>query len=297
MPMHSPMKITSGIDRYGFSRILARRLKLQFVPRSFANWVHGWVWCKDNMSELIACSELPKNTSIIVNNEREKYVLVSEGFKNVRCGGLPFAYVEKQHNFRNNDALLVMPPHSSEPILGKLTISQKNYFDYIESVKQDFDDVYVSIYGLDINTPLHYMALKLGLKVIQGAHPSDVNGLLRVRSMLDGFKYVTSNVMGSHMLYSLYAGCNFSFTGPFHVYHGSGEVGTEKYIKEKLSRYFVQHPRMGVEDIEFAVESIGEKFILQPQEIIDALGWSVTGQINGYARGVSRMIMRKISNI
>ncbi len=292
LPRFIPIRIRSGIDRYGFSSILARRLKIQFVPRAFANWVHGWVWCEDNMSELIACSELDKNISIVVNNNRERNVLLSEGFENVRCGGLPFAYIEKQHNFRQQDALLVMPPHSVEPILGRLTASQKSYFDYIASIKHDFDDVYVSIYGLDLNTLLHKEALKIGLKVIQGAHPSDMNGLLRVRSMFDGFKYVTSNAMGSHMLYSLYAGCKFSFAGPFHSYPDTGDVGTEKYIKERLSRYFVQHPRMGIEDIDFAVESIGEKFMLQPQEIVEALGWSAKGQVNGYAQGARRKIMR-----
>jgi hypothetical protein len=296
LPKYKPIKISSGIDRYGFSHILAQRLNYRFVPRAFANWVHGWVWCTDNMGELIACSELPKKTSIIVNNDRERYFLETEGFKNVTCGGLPFAYVEKQHDYRNDDALLVFPPHSSEPLLGRLTISQQKYFDYIEAIRNDFDDVYISMYGLDINSPMHHAATKLGLKVIQGAHPADANGLLRVRSMLDGFKYVTSNAMGSHMLYSLYAGCKFSFCGPFHTYPGSGEVGTESYIKERLGRFFVEHPREGIEDIPFSVDAIGEKYILQPEEIIDALGWDFVGQLKGYAKGLGRIVSRNFKN-
>lgn len=288
MPPSIPIRIKSGVDRYGFSRILARRINLRYVPRSFANWVHGWVWCTDDMAVQIACSDLPKDLSIVVNNEGDRLVLVAEGFLNVRCGGLPFAYVAKQHDFRHDDALLVIPPHSSEPLLGKLTATQEDYFDYIESIMKDFDYVYVSIHQLDINTPLHYAALSRGLKVIQGAAPSDANGLIRVRTLLDGFKYVTSNVMGSHMLYALYAGCHFSFAGSFFSYPHSELIGTEKDTRQRYSRFFCQHPRRGLRDIEFAVKSIGEKYILQSHEIIDALGWSVAGQVSGYSKVFQR---------
>jgi len=44
-------------------------------------------------------------------------------------------------------------------------------------------------------------------------------------------------------------------------------------------------PRMGLVDESFAADSIGEKYIMSPQEIEDALGWTVGGQIKGYATG------------
>ena len=52
--------------------------------------------------------------------------------------------------------------------------------------------------------------------------------------------------------------------------------------------YFVNHPRMGLVDESFAADSIGEKYIMSPQEIEDALGWTVGGQIKGYATGLRR---------
>jgi hypothetical protein len=133
--------------------------------------------------------------------------------------------------------------------------------------------------------------------------PDDANSLLRIRSMLDSFTHVTSNVIGSHMLYALFAGCKFSFCGPIYSYDESilraagfhsldqlVNLLSESYIREKFSKYFVNHPRMGLVDESFAADSIGEKYIMSPQEIEDALGWTVGGQIKGYATGLRRRL-------
>jgi hypothetical protein len=133
--------------------------------------------------------------------------------------------------------------------------------------------------------------------------PDDANSLLRIRSMLDSFTHVTSNVIGSHMLYALFAGCKFSFCGPIYSYDESilraagfhsldqlVNLLSESYIREKFSKYFVNHPRMGLVDESFAADSIGEKYIMSPQEIEDALGWTVGGQIKGYVTGLRRRL-------
>ena len=133
--------------------------------------------------------------------------------------------------------------------------------------------------------------------------PDDANSLLRIRSMLDSFTHVTSNVIGSHMLYALFAGCKFSFCGPIYSYDESilraagfhsldqlVNLLSESYIREKFSKYFVNHPRMGLVDESFAADSIGEKYIMSPQEIEDALGWTVGGQIKAYATGLRRRL-------
>jgi hypothetical protein len=297
LPPYSRIKITSGVDRYGFSSVLAKRLNLRLVPRSFANWVHGWAWWTEHTAELLACSDLPKDTSIIVNNKLEQSAMITEGFMNTIAGGLPFSYVAKQHNSRNENALLVIPPHSAEPEGGELKVSQEDYFDYIESIKHDFEEIYISIHYLDLNTPMYYAALRRGFKVIQGANPFDSNGLVRVRSLLDRFKYVTSNTMGSHMLYSLYADCNFSFCGPFFSFPAEGSYSDEKYIRHRFPKFFLPHPRMGLKNMEFAVEAIGERFILKPDKIREALGWTMHKQINGYLSGGARKVHRYYKKI
>jgi hypothetical protein len=129
--------------------------------------------------------------------------------------------------------------------------------------------------------------------------------------MLDSFTFVTSNVMGSHMLYALFAGCNFSFCGPMYGYdeseflaggnpHGHSDdyirlllqLQSESYLRGKYAKFFVDHPRMGLQDSNFAQDAIGENFLMTRRQTEDALGWSLVGQANGYLSGAMRRAFR-----
>ena len=311
LPPVAQIKLRSSIDRYGFSHILAKNLKLTRVPRSFAAWVHGWSWWSEHSSDLHGFSKLNKKTKLVVTNESERLALIGEGFVNVLCGGLPFTYVPQQHAQRNDHALLAFPAHSAE--VERVSSDASDYFDFLESIKKDFDGIYVSIYSLDWNGPIHSEALKRGFNVIKGANPSDANGLLRVRSILDSFLHVTSNTMGSHMLYALHSGCKFSFSGPFYshdesVYlskgnlHGHTMQYVEKclllygefYVRSKFGKFFTNHPNSGISDLEFSKMAIGEAHMLDDNQLLDVLGWTVVGQVGGYINGGIRRIFRAI---
>ena len=311
LPSFVPIRITSGVDRYGFSSVLAKQCGRRIVPRSFANWVHSWMWHEEPTDELLVCDQLPREVTIIVRNEKERLAIEAAGFRDVRIGGLPFAYVQRQHELRYTDALLAFPPHSAES--EKVIAEQGAYLDYLESLKQDFESVYVSVYYLDMGGAMHKGALARGLRVIQGARPDDANCLLRMRSILDSFMHVTSNVMGSHMLYALFSGCKFSFCGPIYgydesVYLGGGnphglssdyvrqilELYSEPYLSERFGRFFVSNPRMGIQDTHFAEDLIGKRFVMAPHQIEDALGWGFQGQMRGYMTGVRRRLARSI---
>ena len=309
LPPISPIKISSGVDRYGFSNVLAKRCGRRVVLRSFANWVHGWIWAEEPTAELLACSKLPRNLTIVVRDQIEKDALEAEDFKDIRVGGLPFAYVERQHTLRHENALLAFPPHSAEA--ERVSNDQAEYLDYLHSVKQDFESIYLSVYYLDMGGPLHKAANARGLQVIQGARPDDANSLLRIRSMLDSFTYVTSNVMGSHLLYALFTGCKFAFCGPMYGYdesvflaggnpHGHSsdrirlalQLQSESYLRDKFAKFFVDHPRAGLQDASFARDAIGAKYLMNPQQVEDALGWRIRGQIDGYLSGALRRTSR-----
>ena len=312
LPPVAQIKLRSSVDRDGFSHVLAKNLELTHVPRSFAAWVHGWAWWSEHSSDLHGFQKLNKRTNLVVTNEGERLAFISEGFINVVCGGLPFAYVPQQHAQRNDHALLAFTSHSAEA--ERVSSDAADYLDFLESIKKDFDGIYVSIYSLDWNGPIHSEALKRGLNVIKGANPSDVNGLLRVRSILDGFLHVTSNAMGSHMLYALYSGCNFSFSGPFYSHdesvflsngnpHGHTIQYIEKYmllngefyVRSNFGKFFTNHPHLGISDLEFSKMAIGEARILDHNQLLDVLGWTFTGQIKGYASGGARRFLRSIN--
>ena len=311
LPAIAPAKLTSGVDRYGFSSVLAQRCGRRIVPRSFANWGHGWIWHDEPTAELLACAKLPWDLTIVVCNTAEQLALEAYGFKDVRIGGLPFAYIKRQHTHRQTDSLLAFPPHSAE--VERLTEDQAAYMDYLVTMKQYFEEVYVSVFSIDMGGPLHKAAQIRGLRVVQGARPDDANSLLRTRAILDSFTHVTTNCMGSHMIYALFAGCKFSFCGPMYAFdesyfltdqnpfgHSSEyiqlsvKILSEPYLREKFGRFFVDDPRMGLQDVSFAANSIGERSVMLPHQIEDALGWGVGGQIKGYATGARRRLSRSI---
>ena len=305
------IKITSGLDRYGFSNILANKCGLAFIPRSFANWIHGWIWYENPNAEDLMTSDLPKDLTTIVRNDIELIALKNWGFSDVRLGGLPFSYVPQQHVHRNSNRLLVFPLHSDETFLVDSNVN--DYLDYLETLKRDFESIHLSIYSADIGGRMHRAALDRGFYVLPGARPDDANSMLRMRAILDSFEYVTTNNMGSHFLYALYAGCKISISGPVcqlektrlsmlaskygyrddyaeRVYWYS----SEEYLREKFKRYFTENPRQGVSDMDYAIDEIGARNIMTSPFIKDALGWTIGGQLRGYSTGFIRRFKRLI---
>ena len=69
---------------------------------------------------------------------------------------------------------------------------------------------------------------------------------------------------------------------------------SENYVKLKFNEYFVEHPAMGIQRLEFAKRMIGEENKLSEETIKKVLGWSIEGQLKGYAKGAFRRIQSKI---
>lgn len=310
LPRPRPIQVTSGIDRYGFSHVLAARCGLPAPPRSFANWVHGWIWDEAPNAESLHCAQMPRDVPVVVRNDVERRALREEGFRHVTVGGLPFAYVPRQHASRNPHALLAIPPHSAE--VERLTCRQQDYMDYLESIRDRFDGVYISIFHLDWEGPMHRAALARGLRVVPGARPDDANSLARTRALFDAFDQVTTNTIGSHLPYALHAGCRFSFCGPMFVYDGDTllgngnpighrearvrrlvEIQSPAYLRARFGRYFVDSPADGLGDRAFGSREVGTDVLLGSDEIKRILGWSPWGQLAGYASGAIRRLGRR----
>ncbi|MCD1636360.1 hypothetical protein K7H91_21595 [Martelella mediterranea] len=313
IPPVRPVCAKGSIDRYGFTYLLADICGLKKPRRTFSEWLHGWAWDDQPTEETLAVGNLHRSVPVVVRNNLEYEALKAAGFKKVFIGGLPFCYLGNQHLVRNDHALLAIPPHSAES--ERLNDSQIEYFDYLEAIKSDFDGVYVSIFHLDWGGALHKSAEKRGLNVVLGARPDDANSLSRTRSLLDAFKFVTSNTMGSHFVYALYAGCRFSFSGPLYSYNeevflGNGnpnnhslsrverlmEVHSENYLRSRFDRFFLDHPRDGRFDIALGRSEIGHSNMLNRNRIIEAVGWTVYGQMHGYLCGAINRAQRLIAS-
>ena len=302
IPDVRPVPASGSIDRYGFAHILAKICGLRKPRRLFSEWTHGWIWDDQPTAETLAVGKLRRSVPVVVRNKLEYDALKAAEFKKVFIGGLPFCYVDNQHRFRNENALLAIPPHSAE--IERMNSHQEEYLDYLEAKKADFDGVYVSIFYLDWDGPLHKAAEKRGLNVVLGARPDDANSLIRTRSLLDAFSLVTSNVMGSHFVYSLSAGCRFSFSGPLYSYSeevflGNGnpnnhslsrverliQIQSEQYLRSRFGQFFCDDPREGKSDIALGQSEIGSGNMLNKNKIREVVGWTASGQMRGYIQG------------
>ncbi len=251
-----------------------------------------------------------KSQSIIVCNVTSKKVLERVGYNNVCVGGLPFAYIPKQHVKPFPESLLAFLPHSTEG--EKITnFNQVAYFDYLESLRKDFSKIFVSLYWLDYNDDIFQALRRRGLFPVLGARPDDKNSLFRIRTMLEYCPYVTSNMIGSHILYALYAGCRVSLTEPLFdvrldvqkslMHHTDKEIdnllyGSEiEYMREHFSWLMVNHPLDGIMDVDYGKKGVGEEWKLGSLQIRDVLGWNFADQLSGYCGGIARRIKRKIN--
>lgn len=302
LPNQNIFSLKGSIDRYGFCFILSDICGLKKPKRTFAEWVHAWHWHENLTAELMGLHLLNHTVPTIVTNKKEYDGLKKEGFQKVIIGGLPIAYVKQQHNYRNEQALLAMPPHTND--VTEFNNSQDQYLDYLETLKGDFDGIYVCIVYSDWEGPLHKAAKKRGLNVIQGTRPDDANSLIRMRAIFDAFNYVTSNCIGSHFVYAQFAKCKFSFSGPVYSFDEEAIVGrnkikkysqtyvnqlienrSEKYLRSRFGNYFVDKPQYGICNSSFARSEVGYDNILNKSQILDAVGWSIKGKLIGYIRG------------
>jgi len=311
LPRVRVIPANGSIDRYGFTYILADICGLSRPKRPFAEWVHGWIWDEKPTSESLAVNKLNRSVPVVVRNKTEHKALTDAGFREVVVGGLPFCYVGQQHESRNKHSLLAFPPHSAE--VERLTDDQKEYLDFLASLKNDFDGIYVSIFHLDWGGKLCEAVKVRGLNVILGARPDDANSIIRIRSLLDAFDCVTTNNMGSHFVYALHANCKFSLSGPLfqydeEIFFGNGnphnhslakvkrlmEIQSESYLRSRFNRFFVDHPSDGTRDVPLGSSEIGFENTLDQNQIREAIGWTVSKQIRGYSRGCANRIVRFI---
>ena len=298
---------SSGVHRYGFSSFLASRMGLLRVPRCYADWSHGWFWGEDPGPVLLNFGSLPKDVRVVVCNDTEAMAMRNSGYEDVIVGGLPYGYIAQQSAQRRSDWLLAFPPHSAER--QKLRSQQKLFLDYLSTVARDFERVVLSIYYLDLDSPLHKEARKRGFDVVVGARPDDAHSLARIRHLMDSFEFVTTNAMGSHFVYALHAGCKVSICGELYEYDdgvfdamssqwGEGilerllELYSKKALRTRFQRYFVEHPRSGTADVAYAARQLGLPSQMDDAQIRRVLGWTWSGQLVGLAKGFARRAKR-----
>jgi hypothetical protein len=297
------------LDRYGFSHVLAQIVGLRFPPRAFCAWTHGWYWWDDviQIEDLVGGRGLPLETKLVTAHLYEYHTLIEHGYENVHLGGLPFAYVQPQNIKRNDNALVAFIGKSAE--VERQNVLDLIYLDYLESIRADFEHIYVSIAQFDRSEHIRNQVTKRGLNVILGASPTDVRSLIRTRIALEYCKYVSTNTFGSHIAYALSTGSTLSVFTPLYRYDVNKYLNTkheytksyaermeyvysEEYLKLRWPSLFSSHPKNGYTNMNLGMEYIGKESVVAEEDIMKLVGWDFNSQLLGYTKGGINRILR-----
>lgn len=304
----------TSLDRYGFSYVLSEQLGLRRPLRPFCHWVHGWAWWDEMLEpeDLLGPRGVHPTTSIIVGSKAQQERLKACGYHNVLLGGLPFAYVGSQGIQRSSSSLLAFIGHSAEA--ERMDVADSKYLDYLESIRHDFENVYVSVFSIDHGESLTRQIKRRGLAPFLGANPADKYSMLRTRRALEFCEHVSTNTFGSHIAYALAVGCRVSVFSPTYRYDVSKYLNTiheydpsyaermdhvysEAYLRQKYGMLFDRQPLDGFAAQELGMQYVGNAHKLPAEKLRAALGWTLGDQIKGYALGGIRRMGRMAASV
>lgn len=301
-----PIRLSSskgyGFDRYGFNYFLATEVGLDIrFRRSFCDWIHGWIWWDElaQHEDYFGPVNYRRSMRLIVSSLRQKGVLESAGYSNVLVGGLPFSYYPRLGLERVAGSVLAFPKHGAESVSRR---SDSRFIDYLVDLKSQGICVSVCIFGVDWNEAVIERYTSAGLNPIFGAHPRDINALLRVGALLEMHEYSVSEEMGSQVGYAVLAG-NIPkiFDGiignkrDLDSYRVSDIPYSEQYLErlewvssdDYLRAKYPELFRAGFS----APETIREELqshvkTLALSSIPNAVGWKIRDQLKGYYEAV-----------
>ena len=322
LPISLSVKQRNSIDRYGFSNWVSRKLHKAYVPRSFCCWIHGWIWWDPRGIEDF-CFQRESNTiPKLVSTSRLVEAAKAHGVNNVAAAGLPYSYIFK-HSQRvegieriSGSALFVLD-HSSEGVTVDHNVTE--YLDYVDSIRKEFSCISILLYELDF-ARLAPIVVSYGFLPLIGASPRCPNSMQRIKALFDMHEFVSTNFIGSHVLYALASGCRVSIAGPYAdrdpIVH-SDEVSRGLYSYDyaeymcyisslsflkasRLSFLLFDNPLRAPASTQpissFVAEELGFADMRSLEDLPLLLGWDFKSQVNGYVRGGVRRARRLIPN-
>lgn len=130
--------------------------------------------------------------------------------KTVVLASSPFMYVVemmKTKSMPTRKGTIFFPAHSTHWNTAHMN------FDYLAEELTNINDEYkpitVCMYWRDYNLKRHIPFQERGLRIVSAGHIYDSNFLYRLYHLSSKHRYSASNAFGSHVFYSVKAGCSF----------------------------------------------------------------------------------------
>ena len=298
-PVDYTGKLKGEANFYGASSEIARQVDSLEQCAPGARWEHGWKYGAVSTAEHIGGYKKKKSKSLhLVSNLKHEAILRAEGFSNVHAVGLPYLYADKPNLVRRKGSLLVCPGHTSTYSDQDWSKLAEEYAERISEIKEGFSDVLVCLSANCIEREqwIHEFDAK-GIPWVMGAWIYDRNALRRMRCLFSQFEYVTTNCVGSHIVYSSYEGCKTSIWGwqdlysPEHyanepIYKGqeaflneSLKWGTQSWMRDHYGQLFYDDPKDATLLNYWAADQLGESFKRPVEEVANLFGWASSNKV------------------
>ncbi len=287
-------KLKGEANYYGASSEIARQVDSLEQCASGARWEHGWKYGEVSTAEHIGGYSKKKSKSLhLVSNQAHEAILRAEGFSNVHAVGLPYLYGDEPNLVRRKGSLLVCPGHTSTYSDQDWSKLAEEYAKRISEIKEGFSDVLVCLSANCIEREqwVHEFEDK-GIPWVMGAWIYDRNALSRMRCLFSQFEFVTTNCVGSHIVYSSYEGGKTSIWGWQDLYSREEwrndpsykdkedlldedlKWGTQSWMREHYEQLFHEAPQDAIVLKDWAAQQLGQNFKKPAEEVADLFGWT-----------------------
>ena len=299
---------SNGAYKYGFLNELRKKHYLPSFFLPLNDWEHGWNFFE---SEILDCYKvnLSHKIGLIVPNEKIQDSYRRFTSNEVILDSLPFYYFFKKifRDYKNKtlgkseNNLLVFP--GKMPFAGENKdelSSRLKYFEFIKSLEKDFEHIFVCIpYSDLLNEDYKELIEKMNLTYFTGADPADANSYYRLLEILSLAKFVTTNVLGSILIYAGILNKKISISGPFYKRNRNFKyltlprnfkysvsqikdeykrIESEEFMITKFKDLIFTNPILSKEKFNWASKEIGAKNFVSSKKACENLGLSYKRQ-------------------
>jgi hypothetical protein len=275
-------------------------------------WQHGWVTSQLQLDPAMVTLGLGDSDADHhwVARQDEAHYLRRCGFKNVSAIGLPIVYLPQQETKRRPGSLLVMPAHSLDYTTHDWKFAE--YADEIARIKDRFSRIVICVHPSCWKRGYWVDAFQQrGFEVVQGARSDDLNALERIHRLLSSFESVTTNCVGSHIVYAAYLGARVSVFGPYAKFNAEDFAHTDFYVKHpsaleptlritseaEMRRQYPElfcHPLEAQQRIEWGRREVGYDNKVSPRKMRSLFRWRLqdraTARVSSFFAGATHQI-------
>lgn len=264
-------------------------------PFRFVTWQHGWVYNPCRSGLVITGTHTPKKRNLyLVARDKDASVLLEHGLL-AQPIGIPFAYTREPEKERELGTAIFFPDHShgvDRVVYGQSQVAFRNYIHDV--LNETGWTGAISLHGDDfVDADTRSFWENVGLPVIQGATPSDINTLQAQRDRLSKFDYVVGQGYTSAIAYASFSGAKVSVwpeavpstwavNDPRHVDRPLVVLEQLEELRAGEEWLFCWAPDAQTSEA-WGAEQIGVSYKASPADLKKIIGWDFYGVFRGRA--------------